>query len=113
MQLNEAKKLAMNISKQIRDYFKDKVDNFSTFNVMDQPHIEFSIEFKAYDYFTIILNYDRGRFGCAINNGSNGIALNNSQKWYDQADMNIFFKELEQQLELRIPDKFLEYHGWK
>lgn len=36
----------------------------------------------------------------------------NSQKWDDEPDVNIFLKEL-QQLELRIPDKFLEYNGWK
>lgn len=41
------------------------------------------------------------------------INLDNSQKLYDKADMNIFLKELQQQLELRIPDKFLEYNGWK
>lgn len=113
MQLSEAEKQAMYISRQLRNYVKDKVDHFSTFNMMDQPHIEFSIEFQAYDYFTVVFNYDRGRFGCAINNGSSGIALKNSQKWYDQADMTIFLKELEQQIEIRIPDKFLEFNGWK
>ncbi|MFL0251967.1 hypothetical protein ACJDT4_16225 [Clostridium neuense] len=40
-------------------------------------------------------------------------ALKNSQKWYEKADFDIFCKELQQQLELRIPDKFLEAYGWK
>ena len=41
------------------------------------------------------------------------VSLENSQKWFDEADMNIFLKELEQQLKLRIPDKFLDFYGWK
>ncbi|CBW86066.1 Hypothetical CDS [Listeria ivanovii subsp. ivanovii PAM 55] len=73
----------------------------------------FNMQFKMYDYFFIALNYDRGSFGCAIINGDLVISLPNSQKWYDNADMNIFCKELQMQLELRIPDKFLEYNGWK
>jgi|SRR5690625_148592 len=113
MQLNEAEQLARNITKGLREYFGNKVDNFSIFNVMDKPHIEFTIEFEAYNFFILYLNYDRGRFGCAIKYGNSGISLENSQKWYDKADMNIFFQELEQQLVLRIPDKFLEYYGWK
>lgn len=27
--------------------------------------------------------------------------------------MNIFIKELDEQIKLRIQDKFLEFHGWK
>lgn len=45
--------------------------------------------------------------------GNKKIPLKNSRKWYDKADMNTFFKELQEQLELRIPDKFLKYNGWK
>lgn len=66
-----------------------------------------------YDYYNVILNYDRGRFGCHIMCGNKKIPLKNSRKWYDKADMNTFFKELQEQLELRIPDKFLKYNGWK
>jgi hypothetical protein len=66
-----------------------------------------------YNYYNVILNYDRARFGCAIDNGNAGISLENSQKWYDKADMDIFLMELQQQIELRIPDKFLTSNGWK
>ena len=66
-----------------------------------------------YKYFYVVLNYDRGSFGCGIPSGNLCVSLDNSQQWYDEADMNIFLKELEQQIELRIPDKFLEFYGWK
>ncbi|MBM7542023.1 hypothetical protein [Amphibacillus cookii] len=43
----------------------------------------------------------------------NMIELKNSQEWYDKADMDVFCQELQEQLELRIPDKFLGHYGWK
>ena len=75
--------------------------------------MEFSMSFVAYNYYVIYLNYDRGCFGCCIATGDMGIGLENSQEWYEKADMNIFCRELEQQIELRIPDKFLIANGWK
>lgn len=94
-------------------YFGERLEDYAIDDMTDIPYTMFSISFKAYNYFIIYLNYDRGRFGCAIEQGDKGIGLKNSQKWYDKTDMNIFLKELEEQIELRIPDKFLEYHGWK
>jgi hypothetical protein len=41
-----------------------------------------------------------------------GISLRNSQNWYDKADLNIFVKELDEEVRLRIPDKYLKMNGW-
>ncbi|MEC5425164.1 hypothetical protein QGM71_16885 [Virgibacillus sp. C22-A2] len=101
------------IKNELKGYFKDKIGSFSIYEQTDTPYTMFSMQFTMYNYFNIVLNYDRGAFGCAIINGEVGISLKSSQKWYDKADMTIFLKELEQQIELRIPDKFLEFHGWK
>ncbi|EOE7227529.1 TPA: hypothetical protein UL418_000605 [Clostridioides difficile] len=66
------------------------------------------------DYFIVLFNYDKGVIGCSIQYGENSfISLENSQKWYEKADFDVFCKELKKQLELRIPDKFLEANGWK
>ncbi|MBF2477013.1 hypothetical protein IA829_13895 [Listeria seeligeri] len=114
MQLNEAELLAYKISDELKDNLGERISSsFSFSRIQEKPWIEFSIEFVAYNFFNIILNYDRGSFGCAIVNGDLAISLPNSQKWYDKADMNVFCKELQVQLELRIPDKFLEYYDWK
>ena len=101
------------IKKALKSHFGNRIGSFTTFEQTDHPYTMFSIQFQMYNYFNVILNYDRGAFGCAIVAGDMGIGLDSSQKWYDKADMNIFLKELQQQLELRIPDKFLEYNGWK
>lgn len=96
------------------EYFKDKITSgYTVLEETDIPYTMFSIQFQMYKYFNIILNYDRGAFDCAIVAGDVRIGLDNSQQWYDKADMNVFLYELQQQLELRIPDKFLEYYGWK
>ncbi|WP_240189983.1 hypothetical protein [Bacillus sp. P14.5] len=101
------------IKNALKKHFDDRIGSFSVFSQTDIPYTMFSLQFTAYNYFNVILNYDRGSFGCSIVTGDAGIGLKNSQKWYDEADLDVFCKELREQLELRIPDKFLEYHGWK
>src|SRR5699024_6675153 len=113
MQLNNADKMAINISEKFSDYFNEKIENISISKTTDTPYTMFTIQFTLYNYFNIIFNYNRDAFGCSIVQGDVGIKLKNSQKWYDKADMNVFLQELQQQLERRIPDKFLEYNGWK
>ena len=111
--LNDTHQMAIRFSTIAREKMGDKVDNFCIFNVYDDVnHRAFSIDFEAYNYFVIRLNYDQGRFGCNIISGDRMIALNNSQEWWDEADFGVFFKELQKELEFRIPDKYLRAHGW-
>ena len=113
MQLNETDKMAMKFNRKAREKFGNRVTDFGIENVIDDPnHRAFSITFKAYNYFVIRLNYNKGRFGCCVDFGEYGISLDNSQKWWDTADFDVFFKELKQEIELRIPDKFLKAKGW-
>ena len=112
-QLNDTDQMAIRFNKIAREKMGDKVDKFRIFNVNDDVnHRAFSIDFEAYNYFAIRLNYDQGGFGCNIISGERMIALNNSQKWWDKADFDIFFVELQKELELRIPAKYLRAHGW-
>ena len=111
--LNDTHQMAIRFSTIAREKMGDKVDKFCIFNVNDDVnHRAFSIDFEAYNYFVIRLNYDQGRFGCNIISGERMIALNNSQKWWDKANFDIFFVELQKELELRIPAKYLRAHGW-
>ena len=111
--LNDTHQMAIRFSTIAREKMGDKVDKFCIFNVNDDVnHRAFSIDFEAYNYFVIRLNYDQGRFGCNIISGERMIALNNSQGWWDEADFDVFFKELQKELELRIPDEYLRAHGW-
>ena len=115
MELNKTEEMAMKIIRELRGRMKNKIGSSEINNVVDDNnHRAFSINFQAYNYFFIILNYDRGRIGFSIQYGEKSfIGLENSQKWYEQTDFDILCKELQEQLELRIPDKFLEANGWK
>ena len=111
--LNDTHQMAIRFSTIAREKMGDKVDNFCIFNVYDDVnHRAFSIDFEAYNYFAIRLNYDQGRFGCNIISGERMIGLNNSQGWWDEADFDVFLIELQKELELRIPAKYLRAHGW-
>lgn len=113
MQLSDTSQMAIQFNAIAREKMGDKVDKFCIFNVNDDVnHRAFSVDFEAYSYFVIRLNYDKGRFGCNILFGEKMIALNNSQEWWDEADFDVFFMELQKELELRIPDKYLQAHGW-
>ena len=91
--LNDTHQMAIRFSTIAREKMGDKVDKFCIFNVNDDVnHREFSINFEAYNYFAIRLNYDQGRFGCNIISGERMIALNNSQGWWDEADFDVFLK---------------------
>lgn len=105
--------ISRQLTLEIRKYFKDKVGTFALMNCTDTPYTEFRMEFQMYKYVNVVLIYDRGSIGCSIPSGTVMIPLDNSQQWYDKFDMQQFLRELEIQLELRIPDKFLEYYGWK
>ncbi|MDG5471458.1 hypothetical protein P6709_06840 [Jeotgalibacillus sp. ET6] len=114
MQSNsKAKEIAKTIVEKLKESFDGKAGTFSVYNLTDEPYCMFNITFDAYDYFFVTFSYNRGSIGCSITQGKYGLVLKNSQKWYDSADMDVFCEELKMQLELRIPDKFLEYNGWK
>lgn len=113
MENNTAKEMANNFIDMLRDKFGEKVTDFVIYNSYDgERGTIFSIRFEAYKYFILIMNYDRGRFGCSISYGTEGILLESSQKWYDTANFENYFKDLKEQIELRIPDKFLKANGW-
>ncbi|WP_027084144.1 hypothetical protein [Cohnella panacarvi] len=70
---------------------------------------------KVEDFIiTELSNRFNGKVEDFVNiNGEYGISIESSEKWFDEADFDKFFKDIQEQIELRIPDKFLEYHGWK
>lgn len=115
MQLNETEEMASKLSKMIRGEFGNRIGSSEIFNVFDdESHRTFSVRFHAYNYFIIVFNYDKGRIGCSIQYGEkNYISLENSQQWYEDTNFEIFLKELQEQIELRIPDKFLIAKGWR
>ena len=78
----------------------------------DTPYTMVEIRFQVYNYFIIGFGYDRGSIGCCIRNGEYGIGLESTEEWFDKADLNKFFSDIVEDIESRIPDKFLKKKGW-
>lgn len=73
----------------------------------------FSIKFCAYKFYIVILNYDRGHFGCSISSGNDAISLDSIKEWDNNCVLDEFWSGIDMQLRLRISHKFLEANGWK
>ena len=114
MQNKSASDMANEIVDDLVEKFDDTMKDFTIQNIdEDENHKTFEIKFIAYNYFVCLISFERGRFGCSIKNGEFYIPLDNSQKWYDTANFDIFYKEIDEEIKLRIPDKYLEKKGWK
>lgn len=103
-----ALEIILEIQKSFITYYQDNITDFEVENYTDYPHIEFTIVFLVYNYFHISLVYDRDCFGCSIINGEKRIHIKSSQKWYKNSDIDVFLREFDYQIRLRIPDKFLK-----
>ena len=109
--LNKTEKKVQMVSEMINNYFQNRVENIELYGkVLTNPE-SFEIRFIAYNYFSVSFTYEI-EFGCSILYGDSHLWLQNSQHNWETADFDIFFQELQQELELRIPDKFLESRGW-
>lgn len=114
MQRRSVDDMAEFIMGRLIEYFGNRIGGFVLEEKADSDSYQgFTIEFNAYNYFPIVFRYDRGHIGFSICYGERNIGLNNSQKWLEKADFNQMLQELKEELELRIPDKYLESRGWK
>jgi len=113
MQNKTIKEISNYIIDEMSDFFNTRVKDFVIVDMVnDINYKSFSIEFDAYDYFPMIFNYDMGRISFSICFGTKRMGLKNSQKWWDETDINILLNELKEEIEIRIPDKFLVSRGW-
>lgn len=97
---------------EIQSFFSDKVKNFAVLDFYDNDNTEeFSVEFEAYSYFYIRINYDKGKLAFAVETSDHLVFFPFDSFW-ETADFDVLFQDLQEEIELRIPDKFLKVHGW-
>jgi len=98
----------------LRDYFNDRIEGYSIYDITDDPYQMFTISFTLYNYYNLVLKYNRGKIEFVILvNKYDGISLKISQTWLDKADLNVLCKELDEMVRIRIPDKYLAYYNWE
>ena len=115
MELNETGKFAVETSRMIRTYFDHKVDSSGIYDVVEEDnHRAFKIDFRAYDYFTIEFDYENDlcEFFIVLTKEVK-LYLTKEPAVYSQiTDWAEYLKGIKDELELRIPDKFLKAKGW-
>jgi hypothetical protein len=115
MELNETGKFAVETSRMIRTYFDHKMDCSGIYDIVEEAnHHAFKIDFKAYDYFTIEFDYENDlcEFFIVLSKEVK-LSLTKEPAVYSQIiDWDSYLKGIKDELELRIPDKFLKAKGW-
>ena len=109
---SNASETAERIINSLIDTFGDAVSAIVLDGVIDTPSKAFYIEYVLYNYFCMRFNYDRGHFGSCIVNGENAISIQTEIEWDDECDYIKYWKAVKDDIRLRIPDKYLEKHGW-
>lgn len=115
MELNKMDILAMELCDRIESTFENKVDTISIYDVVEQPnHHMFKLNFAAYDYFWVQCNYENDYFGFSIVlNDQFAVSLTDKKYTYSEIDdWDAYLRQIKENIELRIPDKFLKAKGW-
>ena len=115
MELNKMKKLALDFSDIVEIVFKDKIDSIVIDDINDELSQQtFKLEFKAYDFFAIEFDYENDlcEFFIVFTKEAK-ISLTKEPAVYSQiSDWDEYLKGIKDEIELRIPDKFLQAKGW-
>ena len=115
MQLNDFNKIRMEIGRKIKQSFGNKIRGMEFYDIVEKTgHWSFKICFIAYNYFSVVFSYELDIIGFPIEVG-NGKLLSviNEHNCYSNMDMDSYLQNVIEELELRIPDKYLKIHGWK
>ena len=115
METNKMLELAKETRKKIRGVFGERVDTIAGYDFVDEPSRQtFKLDFEAYDYFAIQFAYenDMCEFFIVLTKEAK-ISLTKEPAVYSQiSDWDSYLRGVMNELELRIPDKFLKAIGW-
>ena len=105
MKLNEIQLMAVNISKKFRDILGNRISSTKIYDVVDVPdHHSFKIKFVAYNYFSIVFQYELDIIGCHIEYGNDVcIPLTSDKHCLSDTDIEHYILDLKDEIELRIP----------
>lgn len=114
MQQNDFNDIRIDVDKRIKKIFGDKIRSIEFYDIVEeQGHWAFKIGFFAYDYYYIVFTYELDIIGFSIEVGNGRlVSVMNTHDCYSNTDMDAYIQEVAKELELRIPDKYLQTHGW-
>lgn len=114
MQHDEFNDIKKKIGRAIKDKFGNKIKGIEIFDVVDEPsHWSFKIRFVAYEYFVVVFIYELDIIGFSLElNEGRYVSILNSHNCYTDINFDEYLEKVQDNLELRIPDKFLKAHNW-
>lgn len=114
MQQNNFNDIRIDTGKKIKKIFGNKIRGIEYYDVVEEAgHWSFKIGFFAYDYFYVVFTYELDVIGFSIEVGNGRlISVMNTHNCYSNTDMEAYIRRIVEELELRIPDKYLQTHGW-
>ena len=100
--------------KKIKKIFGNKIRGIEYYDVVEEAgHWSFKIGFFAYDYFYVVFTYELDIIGFSIEIGNGRlVSIMNTHNCYSNTDMEAYIQRIVEELELRIPDKYLQTRGW-
>ena len=114
MQQNNFNDIRIDMGKKIKKIFGNKIRGIEYYDVAEEAgHWSFKIGFFAYDYFYVVFTYELDIIGVSIEVGNGRlISVMNTHNCYSNTDMEAYIQRIVEELELRIPDKYLQTRGW-
>lgn len=114
MELNKTVQKAVKISQFLQKRLGKQMARSSITSVIDQiDYQSFEIPCLLYDYYSAVFQYETGTIGCVIFIGrESSVSIIDGRRCESEADLETFIQELQKEIELRVPDKFLKSRGW-
>ena len=111
MQQNNFNDIRIDTGKKIKKIFGNKIRGIEYYDVVEEAgHWSFKIGFFAYDYFYVVFTYELDIIGFSIEVGNGRlISVMNTHNCYSNTDMEAYIQRIVEELELRIPDKYLKH----
>ena len=61
MQSKGVHQISNNIVTALEEYFNDRIEGYSVYDIMDVPHQMFTISITLYNYYNLAFKYNRGK----------------------------------------------------
>lgn len=103
--------IAGQLIKMLRGFFIDAADNFTTNEATDYPRLLIQVDFSVYEYFASQLTLESKSIWFSISGG--GMLLRVTKGIVALDDFYQEVKKIDENIRLRIPDKYLAAEPWK
>lgn len=109
MENNQASIMADKVVDALTKTMGRDATNFQIKDINEDPNQKtFIVEFEAYNFFWVGIDYEKGRVTPYIVEGTHTINLKNITDWWEKMTLDLWVEDLVSELKSRIPNKYLE-----